>query len=343
MATFGAPKELSSDGGPEFTASLTKDFFKRWGIKHRVSSAYHPQSNGRAEVAVKSAKRLLRSNINANGSLDNDKFLRAILQLRNTPDPDCDLSPSQILFGRPIRDSFGFINHLEKFSNPNIRPMWREAWNAKEEALRTRFTRSSEKLNEHAKPLKPLNVGDKCFVQNQAGKSPSKWFRTGSVVEACGHDQYLVRIDGSGRITKRNRRFLREFKPASVSINLDRVNKFTDTYRSDPPRWDSTKSDLTHPDPMALSDPPCHISPPCTPVESTSVPITYSPPELTLDDSLVPHTESNTIAPPDKELPGPTKKIPAMLNRLFPFNASGKLEEPLVIEEGRRLRNGIVE
>ena len=79
MATFGAPEELSSDGGPEFTASLTKDFFKRWGIKHRVSSAYHPQSNGRAEVAVKSAKRLLRSNINENCSLDNDKFLRVIL------------------------------------------------------------------------------------------------------------------------------------------------------------------------------------------------------------------------------------------------------------------------
>ena len=79
-----------------------------------------------------------------------------------------------------------------------------------------------------------------------------------------------------------------------VLINLDPVSKFTDTYRGDH-RWDNTtKSDLSHPDSTALSDPPCHISPPCTPVESTPVPFTYpSPsPELTLDDSLEPNTES---------------------------------------------------
>lgn len=155
IATFGAPEELASDGGPEFVASRTKEFLKRWGIKARISSAYHPQSNGRAEVAVKTAKRLLRTNISQNGSLDNDKFLRALLNLRNTPDPDCDLSPAQIIFGRPIRDSLSFVNRLEKYSNPHIRPTWREAWASKEEALRTRFTKTTEILNKHAAPLPP--------------------------------------------------------------------------------------------------------------------------------------------------------------------------------------------
>ena len=46
FATFGVPEEISSDGGPEFTAGESKDFFQRWGVKHRISSAYHPQSNG---------------------------------------------------------------------------------------------------------------------------------------------------------------------------------------------------------------------------------------------------------------------------------------------------------
>ena len=50
-------------------------------------------------------------------------------------------------------------------------------------------------------------------------KIKKKWYRTGTVVETCGHDQYLIRVDGSGRITKRNRQFLRAFKPASSSIN----------------------------------------------------------------------------------------------------------------------------
>ena len=88
FATFGVPEILSSDGGPEFTATATKDFLDRWGVKHRLSSAYHPQSNGRAEVAVKKVKRLLKSCIDPKGGINNDHFLRGMLQLRNTPDPE---------------------------------------------------------------------------------------------------------------------------------------------------------------------------------------------------------------------------------------------------------------
>ena len=79
FSTFGVPTEISSDGRPEFTTSAMSEFLKSWDIVHRLSSAYYLQSNGRAEVAVKSAKRLLRSNINASGSLDNDNLLRAML------------------------------------------------------------------------------------------------------------------------------------------------------------------------------------------------------------------------------------------------------------------------
>jgi len=53
FVTFGVPVEISSDSGPKFSAKVTKDFLKRWGIHHRMSSAYHPMSNGRAELAVK--------------------------------------------------------------------------------------------------------------------------------------------------------------------------------------------------------------------------------------------------------------------------------------------------
>ena len=61
FSTFGVPETISTDGGPEFTASSTKTFLQRWGERHRVSSSYFPQSNGRAEVAVKKVKRFLMS------------------------------------------------------------------------------------------------------------------------------------------------------------------------------------------------------------------------------------------------------------------------------------------
>ena len=75
LSNFGVPEEISSDESPEFALSVTADFLWKLSVGHRISSAHHPQSNIRAEVAVKSAKRLLRSNIDYLKRLDNDRFL----------------------------------------------------------------------------------------------------------------------------------------------------------------------------------------------------------------------------------------------------------------------------
>jgi hypothetical protein len=77
---------------------------KAWGIRHRLSSACNPHSNCRAELAVKVGKKLLRDNTVHGGSLDTDKFMRAVLQYRNTPMQYCRRSPAQMVFGRQMRD-----------------------------------------------------------------------------------------------------------------------------------------------------------------------------------------------------------------------------------------------
>ena len=170
-------------------------------------------------MAVKTVKRLLRSNTGPSGTLNSDKFLRAILQLRNTPDATCHLSPAQVVFGRPLRDSFSFLNRLEKFSNRHIHPIWREAWKEKESALRTRYHKTAEALSSHCRPLSPLHIGDRCYVQNQTGPHPNRWDRSGTVIETPGYDSYIVKVDGSGRITRRNRKFLRKFTPVETTVS----------------------------------------------------------------------------------------------------------------------------
>ena len=78
------PEEIASDGGPQFKSSEFKNFLKSWGIRHRLSSAEYPQSNGRAELAVKTAKHIILNNTVC-GSLVTDKAARAILQYRIRP------------------------------------------------------------------------------------------------------------------------------------------------------------------------------------------------------------------------------------------------------------------
>ena len=107
FATFGVPEEISSDGGPELSPAATTDFLT---FRHRMSSAYFTQSYGRAEVAVKKANRMLMDNVCTTGSLNNDGLLHALLQTRNTSDPDCNISPAQVVFGRPIHDAFSFTS-----------------------------------------------------------------------------------------------------------------------------------------------------------------------------------------------------------------------------------------
>ena len=221
FSRVGVPEEISSDGGPEFVSREMLDFFSRWGIRHRLSSAYFPQSNSRAEVAVKSSKRLLEDNITTNGSLDTDEMVRALLQQRNTPDRDCLLSPAEILFGRGLRDTLPQLSKTVSIhDNKQLHSQWHRAWAAKEEALRTRLVRSCEKLEVGSKELPALREGDPVFIQNQDKSSgrPLKWDRQGTIIACKQHDQYLVKVQGSGKLTLRNRRFLRKFQIRSPVV-----------------------------------------------------------------------------------------------------------------------------
>ena len=60
ITTFGIPVTLTTDGAKVFTANLFEEFCSRWGIIHRVSTAYNPMANKRAELAVKHAKRIIK-------------------------------------------------------------------------------------------------------------------------------------------------------------------------------------------------------------------------------------------------------------------------------------------
>ena len=196
FATYGIPDELSSDGGLEFVAHTTRQFLHNWGVHHRLSSVAFPHSNCRAKVGIKTIKRLITGNIGKDGAINVDAFQEAILQYRNTPDPTTKISPAICVFGRPIKD---LIPILPGKYHPH--PTWRDSLNLREEALRHRHMLHQDKWSEHTKALSPLKIGDRVRIQNQTGLHPTKWDRTGVVIEVRQFHQYIIRMDGSGRHT----------------------------------------------------------------------------------------------------------------------------------------------
>ena len=76
--------------------------------------------------------------------------------------------------------------------------------------------RSSKNIE---REYKQLNVGDAVRVQNQKGNKPKKWSCTGQIMEVLPHRQYTVLMDGSNRLTTRNRRFLKKIPVADVTTS----------------------------------------------------------------------------------------------------------------------------
>ena len=209
---YGAAEELSSDGGPQFTAQRFQEFLKSWGVKHRRSSVGYPQSNGRAEVGVKAAKRIIHNNLSADGSLDNDRAARAILQYRNTPLPDINLSPAQILLHRQLRDCVPAIP-----SHYNLHKEWVLSAKEREVALAMRTQKVIDNYNRKTRSLPPISLGAHVVVQT-LDRGKKKWVKSGKVVEVLDNRQYRIRMDGSGRVTLQNRRYIRECHPITSPI-----------------------------------------------------------------------------------------------------------------------------
>ena len=206
--TFGVPTEYCSDDGPQFQSGKLAKFFKTWGVYHRKSSAHFPHSNSCAEIAVKTAKRILMENTESNGELNLDAYCRAMLQYRNSPLQDVRLSPAQIIFGHQIKD---FIPVIPGKYQP--RQEWGLIQEDRDRALARRLLSDGSRLERDTRQLKEIPVGTAVCIQNQTGRHPTKRNKTGVILKNQPFSKVLVRVDGSRRGTTRNRRFLKVILP----------------------------------------------------------------------------------------------------------------------------------
>ena len=203
LARYGIPDTIVTDNGPQFASQEFKDFSTNYGFKHIRTSPYHHQSNGKAESAVKQAKRILRT-CQASGD---DPYL-ALLTVRNTPQTTHETSPAQRLMNRRTKTR---LPTSEKLMKPKIN-------HQVPERIRRRQEHQRKYYNRGARELSPLKEGD--MVRIQPTRCGQKKWKQAIVIRQVGIRSYEVESNGSTYI--RNRRFLRR------SLIKEDNNNYTD-------------------------------------------------------------------------------------------------------------------
>ena len=61
---FGAPRAIISDEGSHFCNRIFNSLLDKYGVTHKVALAYHPQTNGQAEISNREIKQILEKTVN---------------------------------------------------------------------------------------------------------------------------------------------------------------------------------------------------------------------------------------------------------------------------------------
>ncbi len=95
FTTFGLPKVIQTDQGTNFLFKLCSQVFKTLNITHRISSAYHPESQGMLERFHQTLKAMLRKYCSETGN-EWDEGVETIQE-------SLKFSPSELVFGHTVR------------------------------------------------------------------------------------------------------------------------------------------------------------------------------------------------------------------------------------------------
>ena len=192
FARFGVPDEVVSDNGSQYsntrnlfsTTHEFKQFAEEWGFRHTTSSPEYPQSNGAAERAVQTAKRIFKK-----AAADKKDPFEGLLKYRNTPFEDIGVSPVQLLMSRRTRTMIP--THRRLLLPQAVDP------DQVVKALKQRQSVSKKNYDKQGRDLPQLEPGDKVRIRPNRDR---EW-RKAEVLPRS----YLLQ-DERGRVYRRNRK-----------------------------------------------------------------------------------------------------------------------------------------
>ncbi|GJZ59293.1 reverse transcriptase domain-containing protein [Tanacetum coccineum] len=100
FARFGTPRVIISDRGTHFCNNQFAKVILKYGVTHRLSTAYHPQMSGQVEVSNHGLKRILERTIGENRASWSDKLDDALRAFRTAFKTPIGCTPYKLMYGK---------------------------------------------------------------------------------------------------------------------------------------------------------------------------------------------------------------------------------------------------